>query len=187
MSSARRGAGCGLLLAIRRGVGYSHVVSTVHVYFVAVATSYASLIDCQDCKSVPAGSDTSSPDVHVADTGNPPDVGPGEVWVSRPHFRLTFEDDFRGPTGKPSDEYCFDTLEPQCHIWSGGNFDCDLEHDTGTSPIPPLKANFVAAIKLFEPNHDFAAMSLADVKATYSRILRDRLSVRILIGQDFDR
>lgn len=151
-------------------------MSTVHVYFVAVATSYASLIDCQDCKTVPVTTDASSPDIHVADTGAPPDVGPGEVWVSRTHWKLVFEDDFRGPTGKPSDSYCFDTLEPQCHIWSGGNFDCDLEHDTGTSPIPPLKANLVAAIKLFEPNHDFANLSLPEVKAIYSRILRDRLA-----------
>lgn len=149
-------------------------MSTIH-YLLAVGAVPSFLIDCRDCKSV-GTSDTSSPDTSIADTFEAHDAGPGEVSITKPHWRIAFEDEFRGPTGKPTDAYCFDTIQPQCHIWSGGNFDCDLEDQGGTSPIPPLKENLVAAIKLFQPNLNFAAMSLEDVRAVYAQILRERMA-----------
>ena len=98
-------------------------MNNIHLAIVAVSTGYAGLIDCSDCRSVPiSAGDTSQPDTAVSDTGGPTDAfDPERVIVSRPHFRLVFEDEFRGPTGKPSDDYCFDALDPQCHIWPGGN------------------------------------------------------------------
>ncbi len=122
--------------------------------------------------------ETSAEVVEVVDAieVGPEVVEPGPVTVSRAHWRLAFEDDFRGKTGKPSDDYCFDVLEPQCHIWSGGNFDCDLEQDTSATPIRPLRENFIAALRLFDPNRDYDAMSLPDIKASYSQLIRERLA-----------
>lgn len=155
-------------------------MSTVHLAtVVAVSTGFSSLIDCSDCRTVPINTaDTSGPDTTPVDTwGDVSEVvDPNHVNVSRPHWRLTFEDEFRGPTGKPSDDYCFGEIEPQCHIWPSGNFDCDLDTQPGEGPIPPVKANLVAALKLFDPGRDYAAMSLADVRALYSQLIRDRLA-----------
>lgn len=154
-------------------------MKSVHLLtIVAVSSGYSSLLDCKDCRSVPiSGADTTVADTMITDSGGPSDVfDPAHVNVSRPHYRLVFEDDFRGPTGKPSDSWCFDTLDPQCHIWGGGNFDCDLDPYGGMVPIPPLEANLVAALKLFHPTHDYDSMSLADIKSMYGQLIRDRLA-----------
>lgn len=115
-------------------------------------------------------SDTSSGDTAETDTVQ------GPVAVSRTHWRVTFEDDFRGPTGKPSDDYCYGELKPQCHIWPGGSFDCDLVGDDRRAPIEPVRDNFIAALKTLLPDRDYAAMSLGEVKALYGQVIRDRLA-----------
>lgn len=106
----------------------------------------------------------------------PPDLVITPITVSTPHWRQTFADDFRGKQGKPSDDYCFDQLLPQCHVWAGTSHNCDLTDVAGLGFYPPTKANLVAAIKLFEPAHDFAAMSEADVKTLYASIIGPRLA-----------
>jgi len=126
----------------------------------------------------------TTPDSTVADTFVP-DVDavedaaePGPVTVSRTHWRLTFEDDFRGKPTNPTerDDYCFDTLAPQCHVWAGASHDCDLTGVGGAGFYPPTKANMIAAIKTIDPDHDFAAMGDDDVKALYGQLIADRMA-----------
>jgi len=132
---------------------------------------------CDDSPKVSDTSDSTQADTAPADTG-PTDTGgtPGEVHVSRTHWKKTFGDEFRGKTGKPSDDYCFDVLKPQCHIWPGGNFDCDQQDNPNEGPFPPTRANMVAAIKLFDRSHDFGTLSLPEVKSLYGQILDERLA-----------
>ncbi len=106
----------------------------------------------------------------------PPDLFTGPVTVSKTHWRQTFVDDFRGKEGKESDSYCFDDLAPQCHIWPGASQNCDQTDTANEGPFPPTKANLVAAIKLIEPGHDFASMSLADVKLLYGELIKTRMA-----------
>ncbi|MCA9517423.1 MAG: glycoside hydrolase family 16 protein, partial [Myxococcales bacterium] len=100
---------------------------------------------------------------------------PGPVTVSARHWRLAFEDDFRGKTGAPSDDYCFDTLKPQCHVWAGTSYDCDLADIPGQHFFPPTRENLVAAVRALDPAHDFAALSDADVKALYGELIATRM------------
>lgn len=116
-------------------------------------------------------------DTSLADAADTDASGPvsGPVSVSAVHWRLAFEDDFRGKTGLPSDDYCFDTLKPQCHVWAGTSYDCDLADIPGQHFFPPTRANMVAAIRVLEPSHDFAAMSDADVKGLYGELIAARM------------
>ncbi|MCC6620345.1 MAG: glycoside hydrolase family 16 protein [Deltaproteobacteria bacterium] len=102
---------------------------------------------------------------------------PGPVVTLKPHWRVTFFDDFRGKpeAATPRDDFCYDTLKPQCHIWPGASHDCDLTTQ-GTGPYPPTKANMVAALKTVDADHDFAAMSLDDVKILYGQIIAERMA-----------
>jgi hypothetical protein len=120
-----------------------------------------------------AVADSAPADGSAADT----DTGPAPpITVTRPHWRVTFEDDFRGPTGAPSDPYCFDQLDPQCHIWPGSTQDCDLSDVGGDGPFPPTRANLDASIAVMAPGYDTSAMSDGDVKTLYGGLLRDQMA-----------
>ena len=138
----------------------------------------------------------AEPDTALADTAPPADAAPTAdtldatsdaddadtsgprppVTVSRPHWRLTFEDDFRGPTGLPSDPWCFAALDPQCHVWPGQSHDCDLSDVSGAGFFPPTRPNLEASIRTMAPDADLASLDDDGVKALYGQLIRDRLA-----------
>ncbi|MFT7582872.1 MAG: hypothetical protein ACI9MR_004557, partial [Myxococcota bacterium] len=105
------------------------------------------------------------------------DVGPqGPVVVAKPHWRTQFFDDFRGKTGAPSDDYCFDVLKPQCHVWPGGNSHrCD-QTDVNGELFPPMGANMAASIALMDPSEETTGLSEAEIQALYGDLIEARLA-----------
>jgi beta-glucanase (GH16 family) len=97
-----------------------------------------------------------------------------QLGLPQKYWRLTFSDDFRGKRGGTDDAYCYDVLKPQCYIWSGGSYNCDLS-EGGTSPISPARENMIAALKTVEPNHPWANMTFAQVQALYGQVLKKNL------------
>ncbi len=120
-----------------------------------------------------AGDAPTGGDLLPGDAG---DADAGPLVLNKRHWQLSFADEFRGKPGRADDTYCYDELKPQCHVWAGTSHNCDLTDVTGAGFFPPTKANLVAAIKLFEPAHDFAAMSDDAVKSLYGALLTTRLA-----------
>lgn len=86
------------------------------------------------------------------------------------YWKITLFDDFKGKPATPSarDNYCYDGIKPQCHIWPGSSsFDCDLS--TQNNLWQPTVANMRAAVKSVNPNLNTEVMSDAQVKAQYSQ------------------
>jgi len=110
-------------------------------------------------------------DAQVADT-----TTPGPVTVSRKHWRLTFEDEFKGPQGAPSDDYCFSELPPQCHVWPGGSHHCDQSDVQGEGFYPPLRTNLLQALGLFFPAADLTPKTTPELRQLYGQLIRDRLA-----------
>jgi len=135
-----------------------------------------------DASDTDADADTGA-DGDAEDAQDDADAAPVDTWtgppppvtVSRPHWRLVFEDDFKGKTGAPDDDYCFDELPAQCHVWPSGNtHHCDLSDVSGPGFFPPTRANLVAAIRRLEPNLDMGGWSEEQVKARYGELIRAR-------------
>lgn len=48
------------------------------------------------------------------------------IQTSRPYWKLTFFDDFKGkPDSSNESVFCYDEVKPQCHLWAGSSsYDC---------------------------------------------------------------
>ncbi len=96
------------------------------------------------------------------------------------YYKVTFFDDFKGkPDNSAENNYCYDTLKPQCSIWSGYNgvtFPCDLSDQllSNPGPTPPMKANMKSALYSLYPSANYESLNLSDVKTTYANTLNAR-------------
>ncbi|HRE89372.1 MAG TPA: family 16 glycosylhydrolase [Myxococcota bacterium] len=126
----------------------------------------------------PDTEDTASPDTEdTEDTTTEPDTSPpGPVTVSRRHWRLVFEDEFKGPRGDPSDDYCYRQLPPQCHVWPGGSHHCDQSDVAGEGFYPPLRANLIQALSLFFSRAELDPKTTPELRTMYGELIRERLA-----------
>jgi len=139
-------------------------------------TTTTSDVDRDTDAIVPVDVEIATDSTPSADTEVVTDTsGPPPFVVSRRHWRLTFQDDFKGKTGAPSDDYCFDTLKPQCHIWPGGNsHNCDLSASGAAEFLKPWRANVVAALRSINPGENVDALSDPDLRSKYGEVLDAR-------------
>lgn len=102
------------------------------------------------------------------------------IQTQNKYYKVTFFDDFKGkPDNSSESTYCYDTLKPQCSIWSsyeGGTFPCDLSHLslTDPGPTPPTKANFKSALYSLYPSANYETLNLNSVKSAYATTLSTR-------------
>lgn len=90
--------------------------------------------------------------------------------LSDRYWKITLFDDFKGKPAVPTanDNYCYDGIKPQCHIWPGsGSFDCDLS--TQNNLWRPTVANMRAAVKSVNPSLNTEILTEAQVKSQYSQ------------------
>ncbi len=96
------------------------------------------------------------------------------------YYKVTFFDDFKGkPDNSAENNYCYDTLKPQCSIWStynGVTFPCDFSNLllSDPDPTPPMKANMKSALYSLYPSANYESLNLSDVKSTYANTLNTR-------------
>jgi beta-glucanase (GH16 family) len=102
------------------------------------------------------------------------------VQTQNKHYKVSFFDDFKGkPDNSTESNYCYDTLKPQCSIWSGYEgltFPCDFSHLslTDPGPTPPMKANFKSALYSLNPLANYESLTLSGVKSAYANTLNAR-------------
>lgn len=102
------------------------------------------------------------------------------VVTNQKYYKVTFFDDFKGkPDSSLNSRYCFDTLKPQCTIWSGFNQNsnpCDFSNLplNNETPTPPLSANIKNALYSLNPNQNLESKTLSELKTLYAETLKDR-------------
>lgn len=102
------------------------------------------------------------------------------VQTQNKYFKVTFFDDFKGkPDNSVESNYCYDSLKPQCSIWSGYDgltFPCDFSHLqlTDSGPTPPMKANLKSALYSLYPSANYESLTLSGVKSAYTNTLNAR-------------
>ncbi len=87
-------------------------------------------------------------------------------------WRMSFLDDFRGPTGKPTDDFCFNQVRPQC-IAEGDNqtIDCDQANAPSQFTYRAMPANMAAAVKTLDSSRPWELLDSETVRARYSQIV----------------
>jgi hypothetical protein len=113
-----------------------------------------------------------------ASLGTSPVSGKGRseaISLTQKYWRLTFFDDFRGkPPDAPADDYCYDKLKPQCHIFNT-TFDCDAVGSAAGDPFPPTLTNLAAAVGSLDTSANWMLEPWADVQARYSELVTQNL------------
>jgi beta-glucanase (GH16 family) len=102
------------------------------------------------------------------------------VVTNQKYYKVSFFDDFKGkPDSSANSQFCFDTLKPQCTIWSGLNQNsqpCDFSNLplTDNTPTPPLRANIKNALYSLDQNLNLETKTLSELKTLYTNTLNEK-------------
>lgn len=121
----------------------------------------------------PTATPTSTSNISIGTSANRPiainDIPKKKFW------KLTMVDDFKGkPSSTTENNYCYDQLKAQCHIWAGSeSFPCDLSQAPNTDLWQPTIINMKAVIKSIEPSFSLSGLSDAQIRTKYGLIVNN--------------